>query len=92
MDETFTDNATASRFELALGDAVAFIDYRRRGGVLVLTHAEVPPALGGRGVGSRLTALALELVRSRGERVVPSCPFIAQFIARHPEHADLVER
>ena len=39
----------------------------------------------------RLPGAALH-VRSRGERVVPSCPFIAQFIARHPEHADLVER
>jgi hypothetical protein len=90
MPETVTDNPAACRFELVLGDAVAFIDYRRNGSVLTLTHAEVPPALGGKGVGSQLTAAVLELVRSRGERVVPRCSFVASYIARHPQYADLV--
>jgi uncharacterized protein len=92
MHEPVVDNAAASRFELALGTAIAFIDYRRDGPVLVLTHAEVPSALGGQGVGSLLTAAVLELVRERGERVVPRCSFVASYIARHPQYSDLVVR
>lgn len=91
MGDTISDDAAASRFELAIGDAIAFVDYRRTGAVLVLTHAEVPPALEGRGIGARLVRGVLELVRTRGERVVPRCPFVARYIERHPEYRDLVD-
>ena len=91
MGDMVTDDPAASRFEFAVDGAVAFVDYRRTDAVLVLTHAEVPPELEGRGIGSRLVHGVLELVRARGERVVPRCPFIARYIERHSEYADLVE-
>jgi predicted GNAT family acetyltransferase len=46
----------------------------------------------GSGVGSALVAGALDDIRSRGLRVVPLCPFVAAFIRRHSEYADLVAR
>ena len=90
MTETVTDRSEGERFELAVDGAVAFVDYRRSGDVLVLTHAEVPAHLEGRGVGSRLVGAVLDLVRSRGERVIPRCPFIAHYVERHPEYRDLL--
>jgi predicted GNAT family acetyltransferase len=30
-------------------------------------------------------------VRASGERVVPLCPFVAHFIERNPDYADLVD-
>jgi len=90
MDDAITDDAAAGRFELALDGGVAFVAYRREGAVLFLTHAEVPAGLAGRGLGSRLVRAVLELVRGRGERVVPRCPFVARYVARHPEYSDLV--
>jgi predicted GNAT family acetyltransferase len=90
MAETIHDAVAASRFEMAVGAQLAFVDYRRRGGVLILTHAEVPASLEGRGVGSRLVAGVLDLVRTRGEQVEPRCPFIARYIDRHPTYADLL--
>ena len=90
MPDAVVDRLDRARFELDLGSGVAFIDYRREGKLLVLTHAEVPPALTGRGAGSRLVRATLDEVRRRGERVVPRCPFIARFIERHPDYADLV--
>jgi predicted GNAT family acetyltransferase len=92
------DHAARRRFELDLGaDGIAFIDYRYRDGerdapaaVCVLTHAEVPAAARGGGVGARLTAGALQLLRARGQQVVPACPYVAAFIRRHPDYADLI--
>ncbi len=60
--------------------------------VCVLTHAEVPMELRGAGVGARLTAGTLELLRARGAKIVPLCPYVVQFIRRHPQYADLVAR
>lgn len=80
------------RYEARLDGAVAGrAYYRSRGARVVFTHTEVDPAVEGRGVGSALARGALDDVRARGLRAVPSCPFIAAWIARHPDYADLVE-
>jgi len=85
---TLTDNVARSRFEMLLEGGTAFIDYRRSGNTLYLDHAEVPAALGGHGVGTRMVRAALELLRERGERAVPVCSFIQAFVRRHPEFAE----
>ncbi|MGV3635578.1 MAG: GNAT family N-acetyltransferase [Pseudorhodoplanes sp.] len=90
MSSTVTDNPAEHRFELKAGDHVAVAYYTTAPGVLTFTHTEVPPALSGQGIGSTLARGALEQVRARGLKVVPKCPFIAAYIAKHPEFADLV--
>jgi uncharacterized protein len=84
------DNAERSRFELAMPGGVAFATYRRSPGVVTVLHTEVPEALSHHGVGSELARGLLDVIRSRGERVIPRCKFVAGFIAKHPEYADLV--
>jgi predicted GNAT family acetyltransferase len=85
------DAPEAGRYEAQLdGRVVGVSEYRRAGDRVVFLHTEVDPELEGRGVGSRLAAGALDDVRSKGLRVTPRCPFIASFIRRHPEYADLV--
>jgi predicted GNAT family acetyltransferase len=56
----------------------------------VLVHTEVASALEGSGLGARLVAGALVDIRRRGLRLVPRCPFVAEYVRRHPEYADLV--
>jgi uncharacterized protein len=90
IDAVVTDNPAHSRFELALSGSVAFIDYQRTGTHYVLTHAEVPATLRGRGIGTQLTAGALQLVRAQGGRVVARCPYVAQFIAHNAQYQDLL--
>lgn len=85
------DNIATQRFELAVEGQTAFVDYRRRDGVVTMLHAEVPAALSGRGAGSRLVRGALDIVRANGETVVPRCSFVAWFIAKNPAYQDLLE-
>ena len=89
MAESFRDNASLHRFELEVDGHVAFVRYTRAPGTITLVHTEVPDALGGRGVGSRLARLVLEAARLEGSRVVPVCPFIAAWMKKHPEFDDL---
>jgi predicted GNAT family acetyltransferase len=58
--------------------------------VITLTHTEVPPALGGCGVGSALVRGVFEEVRARGLKVAPKCPFVSAVMGRHPEFNDLL--
>jgi predicted GNAT family acetyltransferase len=89
---TVSDNPEQDRYDVFVdGQAAGFVEYRLRGERVVFTHAEVDDAFGGQGVGSRLAAEALDDVRSQGKRVTPDCPFIADFIRKHDEYADLVD-
>jgi predicted GNAT family acetyltransferase len=89
-DAQIRDNRERSRFEVTVEGHVAHADYRIDGDVITFTHTIVPPALEGRGIASRLILHALNDVRARGLRVVPQCPFVAAYIRKHPEWADLL--
>jgi predicted GNAT family acetyltransferase len=82
----------ANRFEARRGGEVAgYARYVRRGGRVVFVHTEVDERYEGQGVGSRLVADALGAVRAAGEQVVPLCPFVADYLERHPDDDDLVD-
>ncbi len=57
---------------------------------MTLNHTETPVAARGRGIASRLVAGALDEVRRRGLKIVPRCPFVSAFLAKHPDYRDLV--
>lgn len=81
----------ARRFVIEVAGETGLIRYRELlGSVLDLDHTFVPPALRGSGIASQLTEHALRYAREHGYRVIPSCPFVAAFIERHPQHRDLL--
>ena len=84
-----SDNQAELRYELYDdGELVGEIRYRRLPGALALVHTEVEPKR--EGLGTELVKGALDDLRERGLRVVPVCPFVAAYIRRHPEYADLL--
>ena len=50
------------------------------------------PNYEGQGLGAVLVKGALADVRASGRRAVPVCPFVAAYVKRHPEEADIVDR
>ncbi len=89
MSNNVRDNTQRHRFELATNGHIAFSEYKRADGVLTVMHTEVPAALGGKGVGSTLVRGLLDIARAQGLKVVPKCPFVAGYIDKHPEYANL---
>lgn len=85
------DNKPEQRFEMKLGEGkTAFIQYAEAGeGVVELTHTEVPEEFEGKGIGSKLVGGAFEILRAENMQMVPSCPFIAAYLQRHPEYQSL---
>jgi predicted GNAT family acetyltransferase len=85
------DNPAESRYEISLGGRrVGLSSYRLRPGGLVFLHTEISPGFEGRGLGGELARAALADVRARGLKAIPLCPFVAAYIAKHPEERDLV--
>lgn len=89
-DGVFSDNAAAHHFELTFVDGTVFVEYEPAPGVLTIIHTEVPKALEGRGLASRIAGLVVAEARRRGVRLIPVCPFFAAYLKKHPEHRDLV--
>ena len=89
--EQVVNNTGQGRFELPVGDRLAFMNYRTlTQGELGLIHTEVPEELSGQGIGSTLVEGVLAIVRAKGWSVLPYCPFVHGWMKRHPQHAELI--
>lgn len=80
----------ARRFELEARGAMASIEFKRHGHALALVHTEVPTALRGERLADQLAKTALDYARTEQLLIEPYCPFVAAYIKRHGEYADLV--
>jgi uncharacterized protein len=91
IDGRVVHDPERSRYEfVADGQVVGVADYRLSGDTAVMHHTHTDPAHRGQGVAAVLVAGALDDLRARNLRVVPSCWYVAGFIDEHPEYRDLV--
>jgi predicted GNAT family acetyltransferase len=86
-----TNNEAAQRYESQFDGSLAIIQYERKDGRIVFLHTEVPEALEGRGIASKLARAALEDAKTQELMVVPLCPFVSGYIRKHPEYLPLVD-
>jgi predicted GNAT family acetyltransferase len=80
----------AREFRVELGGQTAVLNYELSPGVMDITHTGVPEVFRRRGIAAKLTRAGLEFARAEGLAVVPSCPYVADYIRRTPEYAGLV--
>lgn len=88
-----TDNPSASRYELHVGDDLAgLVEYKlgHHDSVISLLHTKIEDAFQGQGLAGHLARYTLDDARKRGLSVLPFCPYINSWIKKHPEYTDLV--
>jgi predicted GNAT family acetyltransferase len=91
VDYVIRHDEPGRRFTVDLDGQVAELTYRELDArTLDFNHTYVPAALRGAGVAGALAAHALDWARASERTVVPSCPYVAVFLRKHPEYADLV--
>jgi uncharacterized protein len=91
MDVTVQHNERLGRYEaLVDGRLVGQADYRIEDGRMVMFHTEVDRRLGGQGIAGQMVESALRDARDQGLDVVPACSYVADYIERNPQHAELV--
>jgi hypothetical protein len=84
-------NENAHRYEVEIEGALAVAEYKISGNRMVFTHTFVPPELRGKNIAAELVKAGLAGARAAGKRVVPQCSYVARFIERHSEYADLLD-
>jgi predicted GNAT family acetyltransferase len=80
------------RFELTVEGHLAALSYMLKGEIIIFTHTGVPPAIGNRGLGSKLVKAGLEYARENGLKVRSLCWFVSKYIRLHPEYHDLLKK
>jgi hypothetical protein len=91
QDVTVADAPGRNRYEATVdGRLAGFAEYLTTSPLTVFTHTEVEPAYEGQGVGSALARYALDDMRAHDRHVLPLCPFVKEWIGRHPDYADLI--
>ena len=88
---TVTDNTETSRYEMQEQGKTVFATYRDDGDAIYILHVEAPPSLRGTGATGRFMQEMLELIRTKGRKVMPVCSYAAAWIARHREFQDMTE-
>ncbi|MGN9809250.1 GNAT family N-acetyltransferase [Micromonospora sp. BQ11] len=89
-----TDVPERERFEARAetGSLAGVVTYQLTGSVIVYTHTEVAAEFEGHGVGSTLARAVMDDARARRRTVVPICPFLGEWLGRHPEYDAIVAR
>ena len=89
---TFEHHPERHRYEaFADGALVGYAIYNLLGDSLAITHTEVLQEHEGKGIGSYIAREALADARAQGKHVVPQCSFIAAYLRKHREDADLLK-
>jgi uncharacterized protein len=86
-----TDAPERGRYEAHLdGELAGILQYIVKYGRIALIHTEVSPAHQGRGVASALARFALDDARRRDLKVIVNCPYVQDYVARHPDDDDII--
>ncbi len=83
-------NQAEHRFEVHIDGRTAFLSYKQFPDRLVLVHTEVPPQDQGEGIAAKLVAAALDFARASHLTAVPVCPYVVNFLHKHPEYQDVL--
>ena len=89
MSTTVTHNRAKTRFEIIVDGHLAEATYVDQGDVWGMNHTYVPDALRGQGIAARLVEAAFAAAREAGVKIDPRCSYVARYMERHPESADL---
>src|SRR3954463_1617259 len=91
--EDLIDNTSQGRFELYRdGQLCGWLYYTHlKPNRYALQHTEVEQSHRGEGVGAVMVRRVLEEVRSRAGTITVICPFVAEFVAKTADYADLID-
>ncbi|TDH51863.1 GNAT family N-acetyltransferase [Mycobacterium talmoniae] len=87
-----TVTTTPKQYEISVdGTRAGLAAYVDSGAQRIFYHTEIGDEFGDRGLGSQLTAAALDDTRAAGKRIVAICPFVAAYVDKHEDYDDILD-
>lgn len=84
MATTITRDDQRGRYELHVdGELAAFAQFIPGDGSIVFTHTETLPDFAGKGLGLELVKTAIADSVTRGDTIIPLCPFFRRYLERN---------
>lgn len=91
MTNTVVHNTDKQRYEILVDGVLAGItEAHENGDVVTFPHTKVFEQFEGQGLASQLVGGALDDVRVRGKKIIATCPYVARFVEKHQDYADLL--
>lgn len=92
MSNQVVHNTDEQRYEILVDGILAgFTEAREDGSdVVVFPHTVVFEQFEGQGLASELVAGALDDIRVRGKKIIARCPYVARYVEKHSDYADLL--
>lgn len=91
---TIRNNPDRQRFQVFDGDAAigqaAYLD--DSDGHRIFYHTVIDEEYGGQGLAGRLAAHALDETVAAGLEIVPVCPYIRNYLGKHPRYESRVQK
>ncbi len=84
-------NPAENRFEVWVDGKLAKLDYIESDDTIVMTHVGVPIEFRGQGIAGVITRAGLEYAKSKSLRVIPMCSYVAAYLRRNPQYANLIK-
>lgn len=93
MDIQFEESETKGRaFYKESGQVLAELTFSKAGTrLLIIDHTEVDESLKGKGVGRQLLNKVIEIVRERGIKILPLCPFAKSVFQKDESIGDVLQ-
>src|SRR5258708_11169646 len=82
---TIHHDTGAHRFTTEVDGSHAELDYTLADGGMTITHTQVPPAIGGRGIAALLMEAALSAASAAGWSVNPACAYAKADLDKQPQ-------
>lgn len=87
MKRKIVHNREKHQFEITEGGEIAYVAYEEIPDGMDFIATFVPDKMQGKGIGSALAEYALSYAKERHMEIEATCPFIREYIGKHPEFA-----
>jgi predicted GNAT family acetyltransferase len=81
------------RYDLFDGEQfIGFVGYSAEYGIVDLQHTIIKEEYSRRGYARALVTIVLERIWARGEKIIPTCSYVAQYLQRFPQYKVLLHQ
>ncbi|MCW2841286.1 MAG: family N-acetyltransferase [Aeromicrobium sp.] len=91
MTKKVVHNVDEQRYEIRVDGILAgYTEAKEDGEVVVFPHTVVFEQFERQGLAAEVVTGALDDIRVRGKKIVAQCPYVARFVEKHSDYADLL--